>query len=166
MLVIVIACQQQPSDQESDPTLEAFERNSETVLQYIENWQNETPEYSDFVDGYYHFPTNFSLVRDSVTLEEMIEEDRLALEQYEFRLLNDLTLLPGANPITREIDGSVRFYSTWEITKTASDSTEERTANLLVYYSFDFNEEGKITYLDRIGDYTGLLRYLDRVDDY
>ena len=95
-----------------------------------------------------------------MTLDKMIKEDQMAMAAYEFELVNDLVLLPGANPSTTDIDGSVRFYSTWKITKTATDSTEARTANLLVYYSFDFDEAGKISYLDRIGDYTGLFNYL------
>ncbi len=155
-----MACQNQTYIQDRDPLLEAFKRNSETVLQDLENWQNETPDYSIFIEDYYHYPTNFTLVKDSVTLKEMKEKDKLAFEMYDFELVSDIALLPGVNPITKEVDGSVRFYSTWRITKTATDSTEERSATLRIYYSYDFNEQGRVTYLDRFGDYTGLTRYL------
>lgn len=160
--LLIIGCQA-PST-EPDAALEVFKRNSETVRAYLDNWQNETPDYSLFKEDYFHYPTNFSLVRDTVTLDEMIKEDQIAMATYDFELVHDLTLLPGANPITTDIDGSVRFYSTWKITKTATDSTEARSATLLVYYSFDFDEAGKISYLDRIGDYTGLFNYLNGVE--
>lgn len=161
--IFIVACQSQPS-QDPDQSMEAFKRNSETVLRDLENWQNETPDYSIFIDGYYHYPTNFSLSQDSVTLEQMIAKDKMLLAMYDFELISDLTLLPGVHPVTRELDGSVRFYSNWKVTKTATDSTAERSATLRIYYSYDFNKDGQVTYLDRIGDYSGLMSYLNATD--
>lgn len=41
-------------------------------------------------------------------------------------------------------DRSVRGYFKWNITKPATDSTEEKSVDVKIYESFDFNAEGKI----------------------
>ncbi len=48
-LICLVACQPQTNNK-SDVAMEAFKRNSETVRTDIENWQNETPDYSTFAE--------------------------------------------------------------------------------------------------------------------
>lgn len=160
----LVACQ--PTQNEApDPAWEAFERNSEVVKQDIENWINETPDYSNYAEDMYFYPTNFSLEPDSVSLTESMENDKAALAAYDFAIADELVLLPGVNAETKQMDGSVRFYAIWELTKTATDSTEAKSAKIAVYHSYDFNAEGKITNQVTYGDFTGILRYLNGADD-
>ena len=75
-------------------------------------------------------------------------------------LTNPPVLLPGVNADTKEVDGSVRHYSEWEVTLPATDSTEAKSGTIKLYESFDFNEEGKIIYQQVYGDFTGLFMHL------
>ena len=36
---------------------------------------------------------------------------------YDAKLITDLRLLPGVNPETNEVDGSVRYYGQWRLQK-------------------------------------------------
>ena len=67
---------------------------------------------------------------------------------------------PGVNPETKQMDGSVRYYADWEVTKPATDSTAAKSGILKMYESFDFDAEGKIIYQQGYGDFTGLMTYL------
>ncbi|MBG7631351.1 MAG: hypothetical protein IZT56_13100, partial [Bacteroidetes bacterium] len=71
-----------------------------------------------------------------------------------------IVLLPGVDADTKLADGSVRYYSNWEITKTATDSTEAKSGILKMYESFDFDKDGKIIYQQTFGDFTGLMMHL------
>ena len=68
--------------------------------------------------------------------------------------------LPGVNSLTKEVDGSVRIYSTWEISTAKTDSTEAKSGRLKMYESYDFDADGKILYQQGYGDFTGLMNYL------
>ena len=61
--------------------------------------------------------------------------------------------LPGVNPETGLLNGSVRTYGTWTGTNTASGKDFE----ILMYHYFTFNEDGKIINAGDFGDATGLL---------
>jgi len=99
--------------------------------------------------------------KDSLSLDEMIAFDKEMLEAYDFKILTDpIVLLPGVNPDTRKPDGSVRHYTDWEVTLPATDSTEARSGVIKLYESFDFNAEGKITFQQVYGDFTGIMMHL------
>lgn len=61
--------------------------------------------------------------------------------------------LPGVNPETGQLNGSVRTYGTWRGTNTESGKDFE----ILMYHYFTFNEEGKIINAGDFGDATGLM---------
>ena len=61
--------------------------------------------------------------------------------------------LPGVNPETGQLDGSVRTYGVWTGTNTASGKDFE----ILMYHYLVFNDEGKITHSGDFGDATGLM---------
>ena len=80
---------------------------------------------------------------------------------YDFKIVNGpVSFLPGVDVDTKKIDGSVRHYSELQITRVATDSTEEKTGNLRMYQAFVFNEDGKITLDLTYGDFGGLMNYL------
>lgn len=139
---------------------ETFEKNAKTVLANLEGWQNENLDYSMYAEDFALLETGFAAENDSISLEQMIEMDKKMWETYDFKMLNEPVLLPGVNAATKAPDGSVRHYSQWEITLSATDSTEAKSGVIKLYESFDFNEEGKIRYQQVYGDFTGIMMYL------
>jgi ketosteroid isomerase-like protein len=61
--------------------------------------------------------------------------------------------LPGVDPETGQLNGSVRTYGVWTGTNTASRKNFE----ILMYHYFTFNDEGKIINSGDFGDATGLI---------
>jgi len=143
---------------------EAFEKNSQTILANLEGFQNETVDYSEYAADYVMAGTTFNS-KDSLSLDDVMKSDKSLWENYDFKLMNDpLVLLPGVNPETKESDGSVRYYGAWQVTLSATDSTEAKTGVVKYYESFDFDAEGKILFQQGYGDISALFRYLHSVD--
>ncbi len=143
----------------------AFENNSETVKPNLEGWARETLDYTMYASDFVMLETAFGAEKDSLNLDEMKAADRQMWDTYDFKMLTTPpALLPGVNPDTREPDGSVRHYSSWQVTLPATDSTEARSGIIHLYESFDFNAEGKITLQQVYGDFTGLMAYLHGSD--
>lgn len=153
---LVIACQ----PKEDNSAKEAFEKNAATMKTAMENWVNKTPDYSLFADDFITLDTGYGATVDTLTLEQVKENDKWALENLEFKILNEINVLPGVNADTKAMDGSTRAYIDWEVTRTATDSTPARTGVLRLYHSYDFNEEGKIIYDQTYGDFSGIVQYL------
>jgi len=61
--------------------------------------------------------------------------------------------LPGVDPETGLLNGSVRTYGTWTGTNTVSGKDFE----ISMYHYFTFNEDGKIINAGDYGDATGLI---------
>ena len=150
---------------EESPVKEIFERNSQTVLKYLEAWQNENVDFATFfAEDYESLGTGFGDT-DTIRFADLAESDRDAWERYDFELVTDpLNLLPGVNIETKEMDGSVRYYGDWKVISPASDSTEERSGTFKVYQAYVFNEEGKIRLVLTYGDFTGITNYLNSQD--
>ena len=140
---------------------EAFEKNSKTVIAMIENWEKETVDYSIFADDYFSVGTGFGS-NDTTRLAQMKESDKSFLAAYDFDFVTEpINLLPGVNPETKEMDGSVRYYGEWKVTKSATDSTEAKSGTFSVYAAYVFNKDGKITRDLFFGDFGGLMNYLN-----
>ena len=140
---------------------DTFKTNSATVLANIKGWQNENIDYSMYADDFVTFDTGVGSKNDSITLKKMIANDKLVWASFDFKLLTDPpVLLPGVNADTKTLDGSVRHYSDWEVTRAATDSTEAKSGVIHIYESFDFNDEGKITNQVIYGDFTGIIMHL------
>jgi len=155
--VLFIACQPKPDNSAN----EAFEKNSKTVLANLEGWQNEYIDYAMYAKDFAMYETGFGAPKDSLTLDEMIANDKQMWATFNFKLLTSPpVLLPGVNAQTKLPDGSVRHYSSWEVTLPATDSTAAKTGVIKLYESFDFDAEGKIRYQQVYGDFGGLMNYL------
>jgi hypothetical protein len=145
----------------SDSTAnEAFEKNSKTVLTYFEGVQAEKVDYSSFSKDFKSLNTWYG-AKDTISLDEFKIGDSKALKNFNFKLLDSVPVfLPGVNSLTKEVDGSVRIYSTWEISTEKTDSTEAKSGRLKMYESYDFDADGKILYQQGYGDFSGLMNYL------
>lgn len=161
--IVFTGCKTETEDKAATASAdEAFAKNSETVLANMMGWQNENVDYSQYAADFVMLDTGFGAEKDSLSLDEMIAFDKQLLAMYDFKLVtNPPVLLPGVNAETKMLDGSVRHYSDWEVTKPATDSTEARSGVLKLYESFDFNEEGKIMYQQVYGDFTGIMMHLN-----
>jgi hypothetical protein len=163
--ILFIGCK---SETETAPDAEAeinvaevFAKNSQTVLENLKGWQNENVDYSMYADDFVMAETGFGAKKDSLSLDDLKAGDKRSWEAFDFKMLTDPpVLLPGVNAETKEVDGSVRHYSEWEVTLPATDSTEAKSGKIKLYESFDFNEEGKIIYQQIYGDFTGLMMHL------
>jgi hypothetical protein len=157
LTILLFACQP-PADNAAN---EAFAKNSETVMAVLDGFQNENADYSMYAENFIMGGTQFGQ-KDTLTLEELIESDKNAWAGYDFELITEpLVLLPGVNPETRLPDGSVRYYGDWKVTRSATDTTAEKSGVVKLYQSFDFDEEGKIIYQQYYGDVTGLFMNLN-----
>lgn len=156
LLFVLASCQPKPDNSAQ----EAFDKNSKTVLANIEGWQNENLDYSQYAENFVMRDTGFGVAKDSINLQEMMENDKMMWNDYDFKLRNPPVLLPGVNPETIKADGSVRHYSDWDVILPATDSTPAKTGVIKLYESFDFDANGKIIYQQVYGDFTGLMMYL------
>lgn len=158
-IAVIIACQPQ---EKADPSEDAFLKNSETILKSLNNWANETPDYSIYDENIVFYSTNyFTEAPDSTSLEQSKVYDAQNMERYDFEIMGELNPLPGVNAETRKMDGSVRIYVTWKVTKSATDSTSAKSAMIPVYHTYEFNNEGKIISQMGYGNFGGLVQYLE-----
>jgi hypothetical protein len=155
--IFFIGCQPKPDNSAN----EAFEKNSKTVMTNIEGWQSENLDYSTYAKDFAMLDTGFGVAKDSLNLDEMMTSDKQSWATFNFKLLTSPpVLLPGVNTQNKLADGSVRHYSSWEVTLPATDSTTAKSGVIKLYESFDFDAEGKIRYQQVYGDFGGLMNYL------
>jgi hypothetical protein len=153
-----VACQ---APQETSIVSSVFETNCETVRTVIDNLQNEVVSFEHYSEDFVGAQTMYNSKGDSTRLEEFKTNRINWYKTFDAELTTPLRLLPGVNPETNEPDGSVRYYGKWNITKTATDSTEEKTVLIPLYVSFDFDEEGKILFQQNYGDFTAAFESLN-----
>jgi len=157
--ILFVACEEKHEDND-DSAHEKFVKNSETVMANLKNWESETVDYSQYAADFVMAGTGQGSP-DSISLDDMKKMDAEFLAEYDFKIVSDsINLLPGVDPETKKLDGSVRHYLDWEVTLSATDSTEARSGIINYYESFDFNEDGKIVNQVGYGDFGGLMEHL------
>ncbi len=145
---------------EDNSAKEAFERNSQTVLAYLTDWQSESLDYDKyFSDNAYYRPTAIG-TPDSLSIDQMKEEDKIGWATFDFQMPENIQFLPGVNAETKEMDGSVRYYGDWTISWAATEDSEAGSVVVKVYDSFDFDENGKIVFVQTYGDWGGITKYM------
>jgi len=163
-VVLFAACEEKHEDHD-DGAKDKFLKNSETAMANLKNWETETPDYSQYAADFVMASTAFG-GRDSISLDDMKKMDAQFLAAYDFKIVSDsINFLPGVNPETKKMDGSVRHYTDWEVTLPATDSTEARSGVIVIYEYFVFNDAGKIIDQGGFGDFGGLMDYLHDDDD-
>lgn len=157
MALLAFACRP-PADKSGQ---EAFQRNSQTVLAYLDDWQNESVDYEKyFADDYWFMPTGLGSP-DSMSLEAMKTNDEQNWKYWDFKRPEEMNLLPGVHIDSKAIDGSVRYYGKWTVTVPETDSTDAVTTSIKIYQSFDFNEEGKMLFTQTYGDWGGMRNFFE-----
>lgn len=153
-----IACQ---APQEDNTIQATFDANCETVRSALDNFQNEVATFDEYSVDFVGSQTNFNPTGDSTRLDELKESRPGWWAMFDAELKTELRLLPGVNPETNEVDGSVRYYGKWEVTKSATDSTEATSVIIPIYASYDFDADGKILYQQTYGDMTAAFESLN-----
>jgi hypothetical protein len=140
---------------------EAFEKNSKVVMDYLASWQAENVDYAAlFNENAWMRPTGVGS-QDSMGFEDMKANDQRNFAVLDFKMMSDVSLLPGVNTETKKVDGSVRYYGLMNVTLSATDSTEAVSTDVKIYQSFDFDKNGKIAYVQTYGDWGGLWEYFE-----
>ncbi len=138
-----------------------FEKNSKTVMDYLEGFQNQQIDYSSYSNNFSSLRTAFGDSEETGTLDELKENNNMMFEVLQFKLLEKPVFFSGVDPKTGIIDGSIKFYGNWEITLKKTSNTKEKTARIRVYESIDFDRDGKILFQQGYGDFSGLNRFFN-----
>lgn len=134
-----------------------FKKNCETVKEYDKAFCNEDIDYEKF------YATNAIVkgttlgAKDSINVEDRKVAHQEMWQKYDFSTSQPLNLLPGVNPETKEMDGSVRTYFNLTVTLTEN----QKSITIPMYESYDFDENGKIVFYQFYGDVTSALSSLN-----
>jgi hypothetical protein len=134
-----------------------FEKNCETVREYEDAFCKENIDYERFYAANAIIKGTTLGAKDSMNVEDRKVAHQQMWQKYDFSISQPLNLLPGVNPETKEVDGSVRMYFNLTITLTEN----ERSIIIPMYESYDFDEDGKIVFLQYYGDLTSAILSLE-----
>lgn len=155
-LSLFFACAAPPPD-----AAKVFEANAANIAQVFADFEAESDDFfTHFADTAVWRGTGLN-APDTVTLAQVAAKYKAAWAKYDYELISPTNFLPGVNPQTKAVDGSVRGYFEWNISKPATDSTEAKSVRVKVYESFDFNSSGDIVYTQVYGNLVAGYAYLD-----
>ena len=158
IVICVSACNTSVEVEVTDNNASAiFEKNCETVSAYFQDFSNENIDYTQYYATDAIIKGTMFGAKDSITVNEHKATHAQMWEAYEFSHSEPLVLLPGVNPETKEMDGSVRLYYSLDVTLTET----QRSVSIPIYQSFDFNENGKFLFLQFYGDINAYLLSLN-----
>ena len=157
VVVFASACNPEVSiEVTSDNISKIFEKNCETVIAYEEAFCQESIDYEKFYSENAIIKGTLIGDNDSMYVADRKVAHQELWQKYDFRM-STLDPLPGVSLETKKMDGSVRMY--FDITITLSENGKSVT--IPMYNSFDFDEEGKILYLQYYGDFTAAFLSLE-----
>lgn len=145
-----------PSLAESENIFKIYEKNCETVLAYENAFCQENIDYEKFYSDKAIIKGTMLGDKDSMFVADRKVAHQELWKKYDFSM-SPLDPLPGVNPETKKMDGSVRMY--FDITITLTENGNSVT--MPMYNSFDFDDEGKIIYLQYYGDFTSAFLSLE-----
>ena len=145
-----------PSIAESENIFKVYEKNCETVLAYENAFCQENIDYEKFYSEKAIIKGTMLGDKDSMFVADRKIAHQELWKKYDFSM-SPLDPLPGVNPETKKMDGSVRMY--FDITITLTENGNFVT--MPMYNSFDFDDEGKILYLQYYGDFTSAFLSLE-----
>ena len=145
-----------PSLAESENIFKIYEKNCETVLAYENAFCQENIDYEKFYSEKAIIKGTMLGDKDSMFVADRKIAHQELWKKYDFSM-SPLDPLPGVNPETKKMDGSVRMY--FDITITLTENGNSVT--MPMYNSFDFDDEGKILYLQYYGDFTSAFLSLE-----
>jgi len=142
----------------NDKESEIFEKNCETVRLYESAFCQESIDYEKFYSYNAIIKGTTLGAKDSMNVADRKAAHQEMWQKYDFSISQPLNLLPGVNPETKKMDGSVRMYFNLTITLTEN----ENSITIPMYESYDFDDEGKILFMQYYGDLTSSILSLEK----
>ena len=142
----------------NDKESEIFEKNCETVRLYESAFCQESIDYEKFYSDYAIIKGTTLGAKDSMNVADRKAAHQEMWLKYDFSISQPLNLLPGVNPETKKMDGSVRMYFNLTITLTEN----KNSITIPMYESYDFDDEGKILFMQYYGDLTSSILSLEK----
>ena len=140
-----------------DKILDIFDKNCKTVIEYEKAFCNENIDYEKFYSDKAIIKGTTLGSKDSMNVADRKIAHQEMWQKYDFSMSQPLNQLPGVNAETKKMDGSVRMY--FDITITLTENGNSIT--MPMYNSFDFDDEGKILFLQYYGDFTAAFLSLE-----
>ena len=157
LFVSACTCTSEDSVEETNNNLsKIFEKNCETVKSYEAAFCQESIDYEKFYSDQAIIKGTLLGDKDSMYVADRKIAHQELWKKYDFSM-TPLNPLPGVNPETKKMDGSVRNY--FDITITLTENGNSIT--MPMYNSFDFDDEGKILFLQYYGDFTAAFLSLE-----
>ena len=157
IILFVASCSSDVSIVEKDENIyKIFKENCETVIAYETAFCEESIDYEFFYSENAIIKGTMLGDKDSMYVADRMIAHQELWQKYDFSM-SPLNPLPGVNPETKKMDGSVRMY--FDITITLTENGNSVT--MPMYNSFDFDDEGKIIYLQYYGDFTSAFLSLE-----
>ena len=140
----------------NDNISKIFKKNCETVLAYETAFCKENIDYEKFYSDKAIIKGTILGDNDSMYVADRKVAHQELWKKYDFSM-SLLDPLPGVNTETKKMDGSVRMY--FDITITLTE--KGKSVTIPMYNSFDFDDEGKILFLQYYGDFTAAFLSLE-----
>jgi len=157
LIIFAFACNSDVSVKVTDDNVsKIFEKNCEMVKAYEAAFCQENIDYEKFYSEKAIIKGTILGDNDSMYVADRKVAHQELWKKYDFSM-SPLDPLPGVNPETKKMDGSVRMY--FDITITLTENGKSVT--IPMYNSFDFDDEGKILYLQYYGDFTAAFLSLE-----
>ena len=138
------AVEQVETNSESEAT---YERNLANFKALMDAWNNQDVEsaLTLMADDFIETGTGFGEQDKNKEEWKTANEGMMTIMK---PTLKQAIYLPGIDTVSMEMDGSVRYYGTWNF------AVGEKDADLKVYGTADFNDEGLITSLAHYADFS------------
>jgi len=157
VVLFVSACNSEFSSEETNNNIsKIFEKNCETVISYETAFCQENIDYEKFYSDKAIIKGTILGDKDSMYVADRKIAHQELWQKYDFSM-SPLNPLPGVNPETKKMDGSVRNY--FDITITLTENGNSVT--IPMYNSFDFDDEGKAIFVQWYCDWTASISSLD-----
>lgn len=124
-----------------------YDRNLANFKTLLDAWNNQDVEaaYNLMADDFMETGTGYGEPNRNKEEWKAGNEGMMAIMK---PTLKQAIYLPGIDTVSLEMDGSVRYYGTWNF------AVGEKDADLKVYGTADFNDEGLITSLAHYADFS------------
>ena len=146
-IIIFLASSCAATADENNETEATYNKNLANFKALMDAWNNQDVEsaLTLMADDFIETGTGFGEQDKNKEEWKTANEGMMTIMK---PTLKQAIYLPGIDTVSMEMDGSVRYYGTWNF------AVGEKDADLKVYGTADFNDEGLITSLAHYADFS------------